>query len=135
MFLEPRRAPALVHRQVPRVLRLVLQRVHRHVWVVRHPRSYQQGGATGEPTGFGLARPHLHYYPLGPELRLHRRLGALVVRGHQAQRRRCVGPGAQGLGPCHVRVRLFVLAFREYVVEDVHEGCRRVVRRPPRGGG
>ena len=69
MFLEPRRAPALVHHQVSRVLRLVLQRVHRHVWVVRQPRSYQQGGATGEPTGFWLARPHLHYYPLGPELR------------------------------------------------------------------
>ena len=31
MFLEPRRAPALVHHQVPRVLRLVLQRVHRRV--------------------------------------------------------------------------------------------------------
>ena len=62
MFLEPRRASALVHHQVPRVLRLVLQRVHCHVWVVRHPRSYQQGGATGEPTGFGLAGPHLPYY-------------------------------------------------------------------------
>ena len=135
MFLKPRRAPALVHHQVPRVLRLVLQRVHCHVWVVRHPRSYQQGGATGEPTGFGLVRLHLHYYPLGPELRLPRRLGALVVRGHQPQRRRRLGPGAQGLGPCHVRVRLLVLAFREYVAEDVHEGCWRVLRRPPRGGG
>ena len=28
-----------------------------------------------------------------------------------------------------------MLAFREYVAEDVHEGRRRVVRRPPRGGG
>ena len=28
-----------------------------------------------------------------------------------------------------------MLGFREYVVEDVHEGCRRVVRCPPRGGG
>ena len=46
MFLQPRRASALVHHQVSRVLRLVLQRVHCHVWVVRHPRSYQQGGAT-----------------------------------------------------------------------------------------
>ena len=46
MFLEPRRAPALVHHQVSLVLRLVLQRVHRHVWVVRHPRRHQQGGAT-----------------------------------------------------------------------------------------
>ena len=135
MFLEPRRAPALVPHQVSRVLRLVLQRVYPHVWVVRHPRSHQQGGATGEPTGFGLACPHLHYYPLGPELRLPRRLGALVVRGHQPQRRRRVGPGAQGLWPRHVRVRLLVLAFREYVPEDVHEGCWRVVRRPPRGGG
>ena len=41
MFLEPRRAPALVYHQVFRVLRLVLQRVYRHVWVVRHPRSHQ----------------------------------------------------------------------------------------------
>ena len=128
------RPPALVQHQVSRVLRLVLQRVHRHVWVVRHPRSYQQGGATGEPMGFWLARPHLHYYPLGPELRLPRRLGALVVRGHEPQRRRRVGPGAQGLGPCHVHVRLLVLAFREYVTEDVHEGCRRVVRAPRVGG-
>ena len=129
------RASALVHHQVSRVFRLVLQRVHCHVWVVRHPRSYQQGGATGEPTGFGLACPHLHSYPLGPELRLSRRLGALVVRGHQPQQRRRVGPEAQGLGPCHIRVRLLVLAFREYVAEDVHEGCRQVVRLPPRGGG
>ena len=66
---------------------------------------------------------------------LQGRLGALVVRGHQPQRRRRVGPGAQELGPCNVRVRLLVLAFREYVAEDVHEGCRRVVRRPPRWGG
>ena len=106
MFLEPRRASALVHHQVSHVLRLVLQRVHCHVWVVRRPRSYQQGGATGESTGFGLACPQLHYYPLGLELRLPRHLGALVVRGHQPQRRRRVGLGAQGLGPCHIRVRL-----------------------------
>ena len=65
MFLDPRRAPALVHHQVPRVLRLVLQRVHRHVWVVRHPRSYQQGGATGEPTGFGL-ECHSGLWPNNP---------------------------------------------------------------------
>ena len=113
MFLEPRRASALVHHQVSCVLQLVLQRVHCHVWVLRHPRRYQQGGATGEPTGLGLACPHLHYYPLGPELRLPSRLGALVVHGHQPQRRRRLGPGAQGLGPCHIRVRLLVLAFRE----------------------
>ena len=37
--------------------------------------------------------------------------------------------------PRHIRVRLLVLAFREYVTEDVQEGCRRVVRRAPRGGG
>ena len=135
MFLEPRQASALVHHQVSRVPRLVLQRVHCHVWVMRHPRSYQQGGATGESTGFGLACPDLHYYPLGLELCLPRRSGALVVRGHQPQRHRRVEPGAQGLGPHHIRVRLSVLPFREYVVEDVHEGCRRVVRRPPRGGG
>ena len=131
MFLEPRRASALVHHQVSRVFRLVLQRVHCLMWVVQHPRSYRQDGATG----FELACPHLHYYPLGPELHLLRRLGALVVRGHQPQRRRRVGPGAQGLGPCHICVRLFVLAFREYIVEDVHEGCRLVVRRLPRGKG
>ena len=40
-LIEPRRAPTLVHHQVSRVLRLVLQRVYRHVWVVRHPRSHQ----------------------------------------------------------------------------------------------
>ena len=34
-------APALVYHQVSCVLRTVLQRVHRHVWVVRHPRSHQ----------------------------------------------------------------------------------------------
>ena len=134
MFNEPRRASALVHHQVSRVLRLVPQRVHCHVWVVRHLRSYQQGGATGESTGRGLACPHLHYYPLGLELRLLRRSGALVIRGHQPHRRRHVGPGAQGLGPRQIRVRLSVLAFHEYVVEDVHEGPQRVVRRPPRGG-
>ena len=128
-------ALTLVYHQVSRVLRLVLQRVHCHVWVVRRPRSYQQGGATGESTGPGLACPHLHYYPLGLELRLPRRSGALVVHGHHSQRRRRMGPGAQGLGPRHICVRLSVLAFREYVVEDVHEGCRRVVRRPARGGG
>ena len=134
MFLEPRRASALVHHQVSRVLRLVLQHVLCHVWVVRHPRSYQQGGAMGESTGFGLACPHLQYYPLGPELRLPRRLGALVVRGHQPQRRRRVGPGAQGLGPCHIRVRLLVPAFREHVVEDVHEGCGGWYAAPRVGG-
>ena len=135
VFLAPRRASALVHHQVSRTLRLVFQRVHRHVWVVRHLRGYQQGGAAGESTGPGLACPHLHYHPLGLELRLLRRSGALVVRGHQPHRRRRVGPGAQGLRPRHICVRLSVLAFHEYVVEDVHEGRRRVVRRPPRGGG
>ena len=83
MFLEPRRASALVHHQVSRALQLVLQRVHCHVWVVRQLRSYQQGAATGESTGPGLACPHLHYHPLGLELRLLCRSGALVVRGHQ----------------------------------------------------
>ena len=135
MFLELRWASALVHHQVSRVLRLVLQRVHCHVWVVRHLRSYQQSGATGESTGPGLACPHLHYYPLGLELRLLRRSGALVVRGHQPHRRRRVGPGAQGLGPRHIRVRLSVLAFHEYVLDDVHEGRWRVVPRPRRGVG
>ena len=38
-------ASALVHHQVPCVLGLVLQRVHRHVWIVWHCRSHQQGGA------------------------------------------------------------------------------------------
>ena len=41
MFPEPHRAPVLVYDQVFRVLRLVLQRVHCHVWVVRHLRNYQ----------------------------------------------------------------------------------------------
>ena len=91
---EPRRASALVHHQVSPVSRLVLQRVHRHVWVVWHLGSGQQGGAAGESTGPGLAFPHLHYHPLGPELRLFRRLGALVVGGHQPSWRRRVGPWA-----------------------------------------
>ena len=135
MFPEPRRASALVHHHVFCVLRLVLQRVHCNVWVVRHLRSYQQGGAAGESTGPGLACPPLHYHPLGLELRLLCRPGALVVRGRQPHRRRSVGPVAQGLWSRHIRVRLFGLAFREYIVEDVHEGRRRVVRRPLRGEG
>ena len=135
VFLEPRRASAPGHHQVSCTLRLVFQRVDCHEWVVRHLRGYQQGGAAGESTGPGLACPHLHYHPLGLELRLLRRSGALVIRGQQPHRRRRVGPGAQGPGPRHIRVRLQVLAFREYVVEDVHEGRPRVVRRSPRGGG
>ena len=135
MFPEPCRASALVDHQVSRVLRLVLQRVHRHVWVVRHFRNYQRCGAAGEPTRPGLACPHLHYHPLGPELRLLRRSGALVVRIHQPYRRRRVGPWAQGFGPRHIRVRLLVLTVREHVAEDVQEGRRRVVCRPLRGGG
>ena len=83
MLPEPRQASALVHHQVSRVFRLVLQRVHHHVWVVWHLRSYQRGGAAGESTGLGLACPHLHYHPLGPELRLFCRSGTLVVRDHQ----------------------------------------------------
>ena len=117
-----------------RVLRLVLQRVHRHVWVVRHFRNYQQGVAAGEPAGPGLACPHLHYHPLGPELRLLCRPGALVVRSHQPYQRRRVEPWAQGFGPRHIRVRLLVLTVREYVADDVQEGRRRVVCRPLRGG-
>ena len=135
MFPEPSRASALVHHQVSSALRLLLQRVHCRVWVLRHFRSYQQGGAAGESTGPGLACPHLHYHPLGLVLRLLCRSGALVVPGHQPHRRRRVGWGAQGLGPRHIRVRLSVLAFRQYVLEDVHEGRRRVVCHPPRGGG
>ena len=135
MFPEPRRASALVHHQVSRVLRLVLQRVHCHVWVVRHLRSYQQSGAAGGSTGPGLACHHLHCHPLGRKLRLLRCPAALVVRGHQPHMRRRTGPGAQGLGPRHIRVRLLELAFRKYIVEDVHEGRRRVVSRPLRGGG
>ena len=60
MLLEPRRASALVHHQVSRVLRQVLQCVHCDVWVVRHPRSYQQGGATETPGVWaGLPPPAL----------------------------------------------------------------------------
>ena len=92
MFSEPRRDPALVYHQVSHVLRLVLQPVHCHVRVLRHPRSYQRGGAAGEPTGPGLACPHLHYHPLGLKLRLFRRSGALAVRSHQPYRRPRVGP-------------------------------------------
>ena len=80
---EPRRASVLGHHQLSRVFQLVLQCVHRHVWVVQHFCSRQQCGAAGESTGPGLAPPHLHYHPLGPELRLFCRSGALVVRGHQ----------------------------------------------------
>ena len=128
MFPEPRRASALVYHQVFRVLRLVLQRVHCHLWVVRNLRNYQQGGAAGEPTGPGLACPHLHYHPVGLELRLLRRSGALVFRSHEPYRRR-------RLGPRHIRVRLLVLTVREYVAEDVQEGRRWVVCRPLPGGG
>ena len=70
----------------------------------------------GESAWPGLACPHLPYHPLGLELRLLRRSGALVFRGHQPHRRQRVGPGAQGLGPRHLRVRLLVLAFCEYIV-------------------
>ena len=94
VFSEPHRASALVHHQVSRVSRLVLQRVHRHVRVLWHLRSNQQGGAEGESTGPGLGLPHLHYHPVGRELRLLRCPGALVVRGHQPHRRRRVGPWA-----------------------------------------
>ena len=133
MLPEQRRASALVHHQVSRVFWLVLQRVHRHVWVVRHLRSHQQGRAAGESTGPGLARPHLHYHPLGLELRLFCHLGALVVRGHQPYRRR-LGSWAQRLGPRHICVRLLVLTVREYIAEDVQQGRRSVVCRPVRGG-
>ena len=135
MFPEQCGASALVHHQVSCVLWLVLQRVHCHVWVVRHSRSYQQGGAAGESTGPGLACPHLHDHPLGLGLCLLCRSGALVVRSHQPHRRRRVGLWAQGLGPRDIRVRLLVLAFREYVAKDVQEGRQWVVCRPLRGGG
>ena len=135
MFSEPYRAPALVYHGVSRVLRLVLQRVHCHVRVVRHLRGYQQGGAAGEPTGPGLACSHLHYHPFSLELRLLRRSGALVVRRYQPHRRRRVGRWAQGLRPRHIRIRLLVLTLREYVAKDVQEGRRWVVCRPLRGGG
>ena len=98
MFPEPYPAPALVYHQVSRVLRLVLQRVHCHVLVVRHLRKYQPGGAAGELKGPGLACPHLYYHPLGLELRVLCRSGALVVCSHQPNRRRRVGPWAQRLG-------------------------------------
>ena len=94
VLLEPCRAFALVPHQVSRVFLLVLRCVHRDVWVVWHHRSHQQGGASGESTGPGLARPRLHYYPLGLELRLFRRSGALVVRRHRPHCRRRVGPWA-----------------------------------------
>ena len=119
MFPEPHRASALVYHQVSRVLRLVLQRVHCLVWVVRHLCYYQEVGAAGGPTGSGLACPHLHYHPLGLELRLFRRSDALVVRSHQPYRCRRVGPWAQRLRPRHIRVRLLVLTVCEYVAEDV----------------
>ena len=135
MFPEPTRNSALVHHQVSRVLWLVLRGIHCHVWVVRHLRSYQQGSAAGESTRPGLTCPHLHDHPLGLELRLLRRSGAWVVRRHEPHRHRRVGPWAQGLGPRHICVRLLVLAFREYVAEDVQDGRPWVVCRPLRGGG
>ena len=135
MLPEPRWASALVHHQVFCALRLVLQRVHRHVWVVRHPRGYHQGCAAGESTGPGLACLHLHYHQIGLELCLVRRPGALVVRGHQPYRRRRAGPWAQRLLPRRIRVRFLVLTVREYVAEDVEEGRCWVVCRPLRGGG
>ena len=86
-------------------------------------------------SGPGLACPHLHYHPLGLELRVLRPSGALIVCSHQPHWRRRVGPWAQGLGPRHIRVRLLVLTFREYVAEDVQDGRRWVVYRPLRGAG
>ena len=124
MFPVPRRASALVYHQVSRVLRFVLQCVHCHVWVLRHLRNHQRGGAAGESMGPRLACPHLHYHPLGLELRLLLRSGALVVRSHQPHRCRRVGPWAQGLGPSHIHVRLLVLTFRVYIAENVQEGRR-----------
>ena len=94
VFPDPRKASALVHHQVSCVFRLVLQYVHRHVRVVWHVCSQQQGGAVGESTQPGLAYPHLHYHPAGPELRLLGFPGAVVVRGHQPRRHRYVGPWA-----------------------------------------
>ena len=125
----------LVYHQVSCVLRLVLQRVHCHVWVMWHLPNYQQGGAAGEPTGPGLACPNLHYHPLGLELRLFRRLRALVVRRHKPYRRGRLGLWAQRLGPRHNCVKFLVLTVREDVAEDVQEGRRWVVCRPLRGGG
>ena len=46
-LLEPCWFPALMYHQVPRVLGLVLQGMHRPVWVVWHCRSYQPDGAAG----------------------------------------------------------------------------------------
>ena len=94
VLAEPRGASVLVHHQVSRVIRLVLQGVHGHVWVVRHLRSHQQGGAAGESTGpwTGPQPPALS--PTRPGLRLFRRSGALVVRGRQPHWRRRVGPWA-----------------------------------------
>ena len=89
---EPGQASALVHHQVSRVTRPVLQRVHRHVWAVWHFCSHQECSAAGESTGPGPAIPHLHYHTLGPELRLFRRSGALAVRCHQPHWRQRVGP-------------------------------------------
>ena len=77
MFLEPGRASALVHHQVSRVLRLVLQRVHCHVWVVRHPRSYQQGGATEESTGAWAGLPPPALLPTRPGAALAPPLGCI----------------------------------------------------------
>ena len=44
---QPRWASALMYHQVPCVLGVVLQRVHRHVWVLRQCCSHGQGGAVG----------------------------------------------------------------------------------------
>ena len=72
VFPEPRQASALVHHQVSRVSRLVLQGVYRQVSVVWHLRSHQQGGAARESTRPGLAFPHLQYHQQGLDLRLFR---------------------------------------------------------------
>ena len=85
--------------------------------------------------GPGLALSHLHHHPLGPELCLLCRPGALVVRGHKPHRCLCVGPRAEGLGPRHVRIGCLVFAVREHFAEDVQEGRWWVVCRPLRGGG
>ena len=62
MFLEPRQASALVHHQVSRVLRLVLQCVHCHVWAVRHPCSNPSSTPITTEQDFNLSES----YPAAP---------------------------------------------------------------------
>ena len=88
----------------------------------------------GSPRGSGWPAP-LALSPTRPGAALVPPLGCIGRLWSPATTASARGAGGVRVLATHVRVGLLVLAFREYVAEDVHEGRWRVVRRPPRGGG